>query len=292
MDFGRLMTAMVTPFNENLEIDYDVLVQLVEHLIATKTETIVVSGTTGESPTLSDEEKLNLFAEVVKLAKGRIKVIAGTGSNDTNKTIRFTKKTEKTGVDGIMLVTPYYNKPSQEGLYNHFKSVAMESKLPIMIYNIPSRAGINIKAETIIRLSKIDNIFAVKEASGDIVQISEIIKYTDDNFYLYSGDDKFNLPVLAVGGYGSVSVASHVVGKQLSEMTNSFVQGDIVNAMAIHLKLINLFEGIFITSNPSPIKDLLIQNGINVGGVRLPLMSVNAEQSNILREIYKKAIET
>ncbi len=292
MDFGRLMTAMVTPFNENLEIDYDVLVQLVEHLIATKTETIVVSGTTGESPTLSDEEKLNLFAEVVKLAKGRIKVIAGTGSNDTNKTIRFTKETEKTGVDGIMLVTPYYNKPSQEGLYNHFKSVAMESKLPIMIYNIPSRAGINIKAETIIRLSKIDNIFAVKEASGDIVQISEIIKYTDDNFYLYSGDDKFNLPVLAVGGYGSVSVASHVVGKQLSEMTNSFVQGDIVNAMAIHLKLINLFEGIFITSNPSPIKDLLIQNGINVGGVRLPLMSVNAEQSNILREIYKKAIET
>lgn len=291
MDFGRLMTAMVTPFNENLEIDYDVLVQLVEHLIETKTDTIVVSGTTGESPTLSDEEKIALFTEVVKLANGRVKVIAGTGTNDTNKTINFTKEAEKTGVDGFMLVTPYYNKPSQEGLYMHFKAVAAATELPIMIYNIPSRAGINISAQTIIELSKIDNIFAVKEACGDIVQISEIIKYTDDDFYLYSGDDKFNLAVLAVGGYGCVSVASHVVGRQISEMTNHYVEGDIASATAIHLGLIDLFEGIFITSNPSPIKELLNQIGINVGGVRLPLMSVNAEQAIILREIYKKAIE-
>lgn len=288
MDFGRVMTAMVTPFNENLEIDYDVLAQLVEHLIESGTETIVVSGTTGESPTLSDEEKLALFTEVVRLANGRVKVIAGTGSNNTSKTVHFTKEAEKTGVDGFMLVTPYYNKPSQEGLYNHFRIIADSTELPIMIYNIPSRAGINVKADTIIKLSKIDNIFAVKEASGDIVQVSEIIKYTDNNFYLYSGDDKFNLAVLAVGGYGCVSVASHIVGKQISKMTYSYVQGNVVDAATIHLSLINLFEGIFITSNPSPIKELLIQNGIDVGGVRPPLMSVSVEQADFLREIYKK----
>lgn len=288
MDFGRVMTAMVTPFNENLEIDYDVLAQLVEHLIESGTETIVVSGTTGESPTLSDEEKLALFTEVVRLANGKVKVIAGTGSNNTSKTVHFTKEAEKTGVDGFMLVTPYYNKPSQEGLYNHFRTIADSTELPIMIYNIPSRAGINVKADTIIKLSKIDNIFAVKEASGDIVQVSEIIKYTDNNFYLYSGDDKFNLAVLAVGGYGCVSVASHIVGKQISKMTYSYVQGNVVDAATIHLSLINLFEGIFITSNPSPIKELLIQNGIDVGGVRPPLMSVSVEQADFLREIYKK----
>ncbi len=289
MNFGRLMTAMVTPFNDNLEIDYDVLAQLVEHLIETKTETIVVSGTTGESPTLSDEEKLALFTEVVRLAQGRVKVIAGTGSNDTSKTILFTKEAEKTGVDGFMLVTPYYNRPSQEGLYNHFKAAAAATELPIMIYNIPSRAGVNITAQTIIKLAEIDNIFAVKEASGDIVQISEIIKYTANDFYLYSGDDKFNLAALAVGGYGCVSVASHVVGNQISKMTNDYLQNDVTSAAATHIKLINLFEAIFITSNPSPIKELLIQNGINVGGVRPPLMSVNAEQANLLRAVYKKA---
>jgi len=288
MEFGRLMTAMVTPFKENLEINYEVVAELVEHLITTKTETIVVSGTTGESPTLSDEEKLELFSAVVKQAKGRAKVIAGTGSNDTKKTIAFTKKAVETGIDGIMLVTPYYNKPSQEGLYQHFKAVATAVDLPIMIYNIPSRAGINISADVIIRLSKIDNIFAVKEASGDIVQISQIIKNTAEDFYLYSGDDKFNLTVLAVGGYGYVSVASHVVGKQLNEMTESFLDGNVRRAAELHLQLIDLFDGIFVTSNPSPIKELLIQSGINVGGVRPPLMTVNEEQSKFLKAIYSK----
>ncbi len=286
MGFGRLMTAMVTPFNEELEIDYGVVANLVDHLIATGTETIVVSGTTGESPTLSDAEKLDLFAAVVSQAKGRAKVIAGTGSNNTEKTVEFTKQAAQTGVDGIMLVTPYYNKPSQEGLYQHFKRVATAVNLPIMVYNIPSRAGINVTAETIIRLSKIENIFAVKEASGDIVQISQIIKNTADDFYLYSGDDKFNLPVLAVGGYGYVSVASHVVGRELTEMTNYYLNGEIDRAADLHLKLIDLFDGIFVTSNPSPIKELLTQIGIQVGGVRPPLMPVTADQAEFLKTIF------
>lgn len=286
MGFGRLMTAMVTPFNEELEIDYGVVANLVDHLIATGTETIVVSGTTGESPTLSDAEKLDLFAAVVRQAKSRAKVIAGTGSNNTEKTVEFTKQAAQTGVDGIMLVTPYYNKPSQEGLYQHFKRVATAVNLPIMVYNIPSRAGINVTAETIIRLSKIENIFAVKEASGDIVQISQIIKNTADDFYLYSGDDKFNLPVLAVGGYGYVSVASHVVGRELTEMTNYYLNGEIDRAADLHLKLIDLFDGIFVTSNPSPIKELLTQIGIQVGGVRPPLMPVTADQAEFLKTIF------
>lgn len=286
MGFGRLMTAMVTPFNEELEIDYGVVANLVDHLIATGTETIVVSGTTGESPTLSDAEKLDLFAAVVRQAKSRAKVIAGTGSNNTEKTVEFTKQAAQTGVDGIMLVTPYYNKPSQEGLYQHFKRVATAVNLPIMVYNIPSRAGINVTAETIIRLSKIENIFAVKEASGDIVQISQIIKNTADDFYLYSGDDKFNLPVLAVGGYGYVSVASHVVGRELTEMTNYYLNGEIDRAADLHLKLIDLFDGIFVTSNPSPIKELLTQIDIQVGGVRPPLMPVTADQAEFLKTIF------
>lgn len=288
MDFGRLMTAMVTPFDEKMEINFVAVEKLVNHLIATGTDTIVVSGTTGESPTLTSDEKISLFEKVVKFANGNAKVIAGTGSNDTKRSIELTKRAELTGIDGIMLVTPYYNKPSQEGLLYHFNAIANETKLPVMIYNIPSRAGINISADTIIKLSKTSNIFAVKEASGDIVQMSEIIKNTDDDFRLYSGDDKYNLPVLAIGGYGSVSVASHVCGLEIKEMIEKFINGDIKASTALHLKLIPIFEGIFITSNPSPIKELLNQLGLNVGSVRPPLMKVNNEQAVFLNNIYKQ----
>ncbi len=288
MSFGRLMTAMVTPFDEKLEININETERLVNHLIENGTETIVVAGTTGESPTLTSDEKILLFEKVVEFAKGKVKVIAGTGSNNTKTSIELTKRAEQTGVDGIMLVTPYYNKPSQEGLYYHFNTIANETKLPVMIYNIPSRAGINISADTIIKLSKTSNIFSVKEASGDIVQMSEIIQNTEDDFFLYSGDDKFNLPVLAIGGYGSVSVASHVCGLEIKKMIEDFFNGDIISSSKLHLKLISIFEGIFITSNPSPIKELLNQIGLNVGTVRPPLMKVNKEQSDFLRNIYKQ----
>lgn len=288
MNFGRLMTAMVSPFDNDLEINLKETEKLVNHLINQGTDTIVVAGTTGESPTLSNEEKILLFTKVVEFAKGRAKVIAGTGTNNTKTSIELTKRAEQTGVDGIMLVTPYYNKPSQEGLYYHFNTIANETKLPVMIYNIPSRAGINVSAETIIKLSKTSNIFSVKEASGDIVQMSEIIKNTDDDFLLYSGDDKFNLPVLAIGGYGSVSVASHVCGLEIKNMIEHFFNGETKLASQLHLKLISIFEGIFITSNPSPIKELLNQIGLNVGSVRPPLMKVSDEQALFLRNTYQK----
>ncbi|MFV9509797.1 4-hydroxy-tetrahydrodipicolinate synthase [Tepidibacillus sp. LV47] len=290
MNFGRLITAMVTPFNEKMEIDFDKTKQLVEHLIQTGTETIVVAGTTGESPTLSTEEKLELFERVLEFAQGRAKVIAGTGSNNTKSSIALTKKAEAIGVHGIMAVAPYYNKPSQEGIYQHFKAIAEETQLPIMIYNIPGRTGINIQAETIVRLSQIDNIIAVKEASGDLSQMSEILVKTKENFFLYSGDDKFTLPVLSIGGYGVVSVASHVVGKQMKEMIDAYLAGDVKKAASYHQKLLPLFEGIFITSNPVPIKELLNRIGIQVGSVRLPLVPATKEQSEIVKKIYDNII--
>lgn len=288
MSFGRLVTAMVTPFNKELKIDYGQTKVLVDHLIETGTDAIVVAGTTGETPTLSKEEKLELFEKVLEFVNGRAKVIAGTGSNDTKSSIEFTKKAEALGVDGAMLVAPYYNKPTQEGLFRHFQAIANETKLPIMIYNVPGRTAINIQADTIVKLADIENVVAVKEASENLVQMGEIIKNTPDDFYLYSGNDKETLPVLSIGGYGIVSVASHVVGREMKEMINSFFEGNNQRASKIHLQLLSLFEGIFITSNPAPIKDLLNQLNVNVGSVRLPLLPLTSEQSEYVKEIYQK----
>lgn len=284
--FGRLVTAMVTPFDDNQNIDFNQTKILVEHLINTGTETIVVAGTTGESPTLSKEEKIVLFEKVIEFADGKAKVIAGTGSNNTKATIELTKKAEELGVDGVMLVAPYYNKPSQEALIAHFEAVANETTLPIMVYNIPGRTGINIQANTMIKLSKIKNIVAVKEASGDLAQMTEIIANTSDDFYLYSGDDKLTIPVLSIGGYGIVSVASHMVGLQMKQMITSYVNGNVKEAADLHLKLAPFFEAIFITSNPVPIKEVLNKNGINVGSVRLPLIPPTSEQSNHVLTVY------
>ncbi|OEG00493.1 4-hydroxy-tetrahydrodipicolinate synthase [Vulcanibacillus modesticaldus] len=291
LDFGRLVTAMVTPFNQDQEIDLKETKKLVDHLIATGTEAIVVAGTTGESPTLTKDEKLLLFEKVLEFANGRAKVIAGTGTNNTKTSIELTKAAEQIGVDGVMLVAPYYNKPSQEGLYNHFKAIAAETKLPIMIYNIPGRTGVNIQAKTLIELSKIDNIVSVKEASGDLTQMGEIIKNTADDFYLYSGDDKLTLPVLSIGGYGIVSVASHLVGDQMKDMINSYLKGNNSLAASIHLDLLEFFEAIFVAPNPAPIKYLLNNNGFNVGSVRLPLVTVTDEQSNYLNQVYQKIMD-
>ena len=287
LTFGRLVTAMVTPFDQDLNIDLAQTEKLVEHLITTGTEAIVVAGTTGESPTLTTEEKILLFEKVVEYARGRVKVIAGTGTNSTKSTIELTKKAEALGVDGAMLVAPYYNKPSQDGLYQHFEAVAKETRLPLMIYNIPGRTGINIQAATMIKLSRISNIVAVKEASGDLTQMAEIIASTPDHFQLYSGDDKLTLPVLAIGGYGIVSVASHSVGLKMQDMIQSYLNGNVKEASKLHLRLTPFFEAIFVTSNPVPIKDVLNKNGLNVGSVRLPLVPPTTEQSNFVNQAYK-----
>src|SRR5699024_2001916 len=230
--------------------DYGATKNLIEHLISNGTDAIVVAGTTGESPTLTTEEKIALFQYVVKEVNGRIPVIAGTGSNNTRESIELTRDAEASGVDGIMLVSPYYNKPSQEGLYQHFKMIAESTDLPIMLYNIPGRTAVNIDVDTIVRLSEIDNIVCVKEASGDLDAMAEIIRRTDDDFVLYSGDDSLTLPVLSIGGVGIVSVSAHIVGNEMQEMIHAFKSGNVEEAGAIHRGLLPTFKALF--SAPSP----------------------------------------
>lgn len=272
MTFGRLITAMVTPFDQNLQIDYAKVSQLVEHLIATGTTSIVVCGTTGESPALSHDEKLSLFKAVVQQAAGRVQVIAGTGSNNTADSIQFSQEAEEAGVDGLLLVVPYYNKPSQEGMYQHFKAIADAVKIPCMLYNIPGRTSINMDAETTLRLAEIPNIVATKESSGDFGQISEITSRAPEGFLVYSGDDILTLPMMAAGAYGIVSVASHVAGEEMTQMINSYLEGQTAQAAEWHNRLTPIFKGLFLATNPTLVKAALQMVGIEAGGVRLPLV--------------------
>lgn len=285
MNFGQVVTAMVTPFDCQGEVDYAATKKLIDHLIANGTESIVVAGTTGESPTLSKEEKIELFKFVVREVNGRIPVIAGTGSNNTRESIALTIEAENCGVDGVMLVAPYYNKPSQEGIYQHFKVIAEATSLPIMVYNIPGRTSVNIDVDTIVRLSEIDNIICVKEASGDLDAMAEIIRRTDDDFVLYSGDDSLTLPVLSIGGVGIVSVSAHIVGNEMQEMIHAFKSGNVEEAGAIHRGLLPTFKALFSAPSPTPLKAVLNMKGIQVGEVRLPLVPLNDEQ---IRELKKQ----
>lgn len=291
MDFGRLLTAMVTPFDENGRVSLDRTTEVVDYLINNNTEGIVVAGTTGESPTLSPDEKLALFEHVVKAADGRAKVIVGTGSNDTLKTAEFSKRAEALGVDGIMAVAPYYNKPNQTGLYEHFKTIAESVDLPIIVYNIPGRSSVNIAAKTIIELSKIDNIAAVKEASGNLDQMAEIIRETADDFHLYSGDDGLTLPVLAIGGQGVISVASHVIGPDMKAMIDAFLNGDHAKAAQLHLAMLPLMRELFAAPSPAPVKTLLNETGVEVGGFRLPIVPLSAEEKASLLDVYHQYLQ-
>ncbi|MGN7398895.1 4-hydroxy-tetrahydrodipicolinate synthase [Cytobacillus praedii] len=285
--FGRVSTAMVTPFDRKGHIDFSKTTQLINHLIENGTESLVVAGTTGESPTLSKEEKLALFQHVVKVVDKRIPVVAGTGSNNTYASIELTKKAEQIGVDGIMAVAPYYNKPNQEGLYQHFKSISENTKLPVMVYNIPGRSAVNILPETVIRLSKIPNIVAVKEASGDLNAMAKIIAGTDEDFLLYSGDDALTIPVLAIGGYGIVSVASHVIGNEMQEMLQAFLNGDNKKAASIHREMLPIMEGLFAAPSPTPVKTALQLKGLNVGSVRLPLVPLTEQERTALVALFE-----
>ncbi|WP_033829173.1 4-hydroxy-tetrahydrodipicolinate synthase [Bacillus andreraoultii] len=282
--FGRVSTAMVTPFDAKGNIDFIKTTQLVEYLINNGSDSLVISGTTGESPTLTSEEKIALFKHVVKVVNKRVPVIAGTGNYNTKETIELTEKAEQAGVDGILLVAPYYNKPNQEGLYQHFKVVAESTKLPIMLYNIPGRSVVNIEPQTIIRLSEISNIVAVKEASGNLVQMAEIIANTPDDFVLYSGDDSLALPVLAIGGFGVVSVSSHIIGNEMQKMIEAFFLGNTKEATRLHQKLLPIMKGLFAAPSPVPVKTALQLKGLNVGSVRLPLVPLTeAERINLIQ---------
>lgn len=291
MNFGQIITAMVTPFDRHGEVDYNATRVLVNHLIKTGTDGLVVAGTTGESPTLTAEEKIELWTFVVKVVDGRIPVIAGTGSNNTRESIDMTKKAEEIGVDGAMLVTPYYNKPSQEGMYQHFKAIADSTHLPIMLYNIPGRSVVNLSVETIVELSKINNIVSIKEASGNLNAMADIISQTPETFTLYCGDDGLTLPTLSIGGTGVVSVSSHVIGHEMKDMIQSFYNGDVVKAGSLHRNLLPVMEALFAAPNPTPVKEALAMMGVHVGGVRLPLVPLSKEEKLTLQKTIQFLLE-
>jgi 4-hydroxy-tetrahydrodipicolinate synthase len=285
MDFNQVLTAMVTPFNDQDEINYDETKRLIDYLIDNSTEGIVAVGTTGESPTLSHEEKLSFLKFVVEYVNGRVPVIAGTGSNNTKQSIVLTQEAEALGVDGIMLVTPYYNKPSQEGMYQHFKAIAESTSLPVMLYNIPGRTVVRLELDTVLRLAEVKNIVAIKEATGDLDLISQIITETPDDFAVYSGDDNLLLPVLSLGGTGIVSVASHIVGNEMNDMIQSFKSGDHAQATKIQQEIAPVIKALFSAPNPTAVKYALSKKGLDVGHVRLPLIALTEAEMTHVDEV-------
>ncbi len=286
---GTLITAMVTPFKPDGSVDYDRAAELARKLIDEGSDGLLVTGTTGESPTLTKDEKLQLY-RVVKQAAGDVPVLAGTGNNNTADTIELTKKASETGVDGILLVGPYYNKPSAEGFYQHFKACAQATDLPVVLYNIPGRTGKNIDAKTTLRLAEdVENIVGIKEASGDLKQITEICANKPDDFAVWSGDDGLTLPILAVGGIGVISVASHIAGPMLREMIDAYKAGNVARAAELHCRLSPLFDALFLPSgNPACVKKALEICGFPVGGLRLPLVEASEEDAQKIRQVCQQ----
>lgn len=267
------------------KVSYEQAIRLAKRLAENGSDGVVLSGTTGESPTLSFDEKVKLFTSITDSVGGELEIIAGTGSNNTAESIALTQAAETAGVDGIMLVTPYYNRPSQEGLYQHFKTIAENCSLPIMLYNVPGRTGVNLLPETVARLAEVENIVAIKEASGDLNQVSLLRSLVPDDFLIYSGDDSLTLPILAVGGDGVVSVASHLVGRQLKDMVTAFLAGKVREAQELHLRLLPLMRVLFITTNPVPVKRALEFVGFESGPLRQPLIDLTEEQAQKIKDV-------
>ncbi len=285
--FGRVLTAMATPFLPSGEVNYLVAEKLASHLVDNGTDTVVVCGTTGESPALTWDEEYALFKAVKQAVGDRAQILAGTGSNSTSEAIEATKKAEKLGLDGSLQVVPYYNKPPQAGLEGHFRAIAQSvPDLPIMLYNVPGRTSCNLLPETVTQLSTIPNIVAIKEASGNLDQVSEISRRCPDDFEIYSGDDSLTLPMLSVGAVGVVSVTSHLAGNQLQQMVRAFESGRVKEAAALHLLLVPLFKVLFSVTSPIPLKMALELQGWSVGKCRLPL----CEGSDELKQVIKTTL--
>lgn len=278
-DAGEVITAMVTPFDKNSNIDYPALEKLINHLIETGSDAILVAGSTGESSTLSHDEEIELFKFVKEKVNGRVKLIMGAGSNSTETAVKMTKNAEELGADVILTVVPYYNKPSQKGMYEHFSTIAKSTKLPIILYNIPGRTGVNMQPETIAKLANdFENIVAVKQSNADLDLISDIKKLCPSNFAIYSGDDSLTLPMLALGVHGVISVASHISGLEIKEMVQAYKDGCVKYALEKHLKLYPLFKKLFMAPNPVPVKEALSKMGLIKNYVRKPLVALDESE--------------
>lgn len=287
--FGQVLTAMVTPFKGDGSVNYGVAEKLADHLVNNGSDGLVICGTTGESPTLDSDEKYELLKVVKKAVGDRAKIVMGTGSYSTQKAIEETKKAAAIGIDGSLQVVPYYNKPPQEGLYQHFGAIARCCpEVPIMLYNIPGRTGRNLEAETTAKLGQdFANIVAVKEASADLEQTAKINILAPSDFLIYSGEDFLTLPMMSVGCIGVVSVASHLVGKEIQTMIQSYEKGDNSQAQQIQKRLYPLFKVLFCNTNPIPVKYALQLQGWDVGGVRLPLCNLPSPQQQQVEKVLK-----
>ncbi len=284
---ARLIVAMVTPFGPDGEVDLSTAARLSEEIVASGADGILVSGTTGEAPTLTVEEKLCLLEAVLDSVGDDAEIWMGSGTNDTRSSVQLTREAEDVGAHGVMLVTPYYNKPPQDGLYEHFRAAAESCDLPVMIYNVPSRTGVNIEAETVARLAELENVAAVKEASGDVDQAAHIRRLAGDDLLVYSGDDSMTIPLMSVGGWGVVSVAGHLVAAEMREMITAFVRGEVARAAELHCRLLPLFEALFISTNPIPVKTALSMAGRDVGGFRLPLAGLQEHHADCLHRVLR-----
>ena len=287
-EIGRLLTAMVTPFDDEGRVDYEQAKRLAVALVDSGSDGVVVVGTTGESPVLSPEEQGRMFAEVSSALKGRGAVVAGAGSNNTHEAVKYTKDAEEAGADAVLHVVPYYNKPTQEGLYQHFRTIAESTHLPVILYNVPSRTITNLTADTTLRLSRIDNVLGVKEASADFEQIATIIDGAPDRFKVWSGNDADTFHIMCLGGYGVVSVASHLVGLQIKAMMQMLLDGSVNGAASEHRRLLPLFKGLFVVSNPIPVKYATNQAGFNVGKPRLPLTEPDEKTAAFLDDLVSR----
>jgi 4-hydroxy-tetrahydrodipicolinate synthase len=282
VEFGRVLTAMVTPFDARGEVDYAQARQLARALLDSGSDGLVLAGTTGESPTLTHDEKLRLFGEVRDAVGGRGALVAGTCNYNTRESIELSREAARIGMDGILGTVPYYNKPPQEGLYQHFRAIAAAVPLPMILYNVPSRTVTNMLPDTTIRLSEIDSIIGIKEASGNFEGIAKIVQQARPGFRVWSGDDSSTLPILAVGGYGVVSVVGHLVGAQIQRMIRAFVDGRVDEAAALHRTLLPLVNAMFVTTNPIPLKYALNKVGFPVGEPRLPLVPADAKSAAVI----------
>lgn len=278
--------AIVTPFKDD-EVDYEKLKELLEWHISEGTDAIIICGTTGESATMSDEEKKQAIKFTVDIVNKRIPIIAGTGSNNTKHSIELSKYAKSVGADGLLAVTPYYNKTTQKGLIEHYTAIADSVNIPIIIYNVPSRTGLNILPRTLEKLSKHPNICGVKEASGNIAQVAEIARLCDDDFYIYSGNDDMVVPLLSLGGVGVISVVANILPKDTHDMVFAYLEGELEKSKKLQLKMKPLIDALFIETNPIPVKEAMNLLGMEVGNLRLPLTNMEDKNRNILIDEMK-----